>query len=176
MISGVFQPLLGLLAATGMIKGFNEMFLSFGWITEASGTYQLLKAAGDCLFYFFPIFLGYTAMKKFGGSPFLGMAIGAALVYPTLSGLTVGNPLYTLFEGTLFEAPIHITFLGIPVILMSYSSSVIPIILASFFAVKVEKLLREVIPQVVRTFLVPFFTMLVIVPTTFLAIGPISTG
>ncbi|WP_346730182.1 hypothetical protein [Paenibacillus sp. S02] len=41
MISGVFQPLLGLLAATGMIKGFNELFLSFGWITETSGTYQL---------------------------------------------------------------------------------------------------------------------------------------
>ncbi|EHS55977.1 beta-glucoside-specific PTS transporter subunit IIABC [Paenibacillus sp. Aloe-11] len=175
IISGVFQPLLGLLAATGMIKGFNEMFLSFGWITEVSGTYQLLKATGDCLFYFFPVFLGYTAMKKFGGSTFLGMALGAALVYPTLSGLSTGNPLYTLFEGTLFESPVHITFLGIPVILMSYSSSVIPIILSSFIASKLEKYLRRVIPQVVRTFLVPFFTMLVIVPATFLVLGPVST-
>ncbi|OMF01602.1 PTS beta-glucoside transporter subunit IIABC [Paenibacillus amylolyticus] len=175
MISGVFQPLLGLLAATGMIKGFNELFLSFGWITETSGTYQLLKATGDCLFYFFPVFLGYTAMKKFGGSSFIGMAIGASLVYPTLSSLSEGDPQFILFGGTIFESPIHITFLGLPVILMTYSSSVIPIILASFSASKLEKVLKRVTPQVVRTFLVPFFTMLIIVPATFLVIGPIST-
>lgn len=175
MISGVFTPLLGLLAATGMIKGFNEMFVSFGWITQDSGTYQLLKATGDSLFYFFPIFLGYTAIKKFGGSPFLGMAIGASLVYPTLSGLKAGDPLYTLFTGTLFESPIHITFLGMPVILMEYSSSVIPIIVATFVAVKLERFFKNVIPKVVSTFLVPFFTLLVIVPATFLVIGPIST-
>ncbi|PWW43887.1 MULTISPECIES: beta-glucoside-specific PTS transporter subunit IIABC [Paenibacillus] len=175
MISGVFTPLLGLLAATGMIKGFNEMFVSFGWITQDSGTYQLLKATGDSLFYFFPIFLGYTAIKKFGGSPFLGMAIGASLVYPTLAGLKAGDPLYTLFTGTLFESPIHITFLGMPVILMEYSSSVIPIIVATFVAVKLERFFKNVIPKVVSTFLVPFFTLLVIVPATFLVIGPIST-
>ncbi|WP_017687872.1 beta-glucoside-specific PTS transporter subunit IIABC [Paenibacillus sp. PAMC 26794] len=175
MISGVFTPLLGLLAATGMIKGFTAMFLSFGWITDTSGTYQLLNATGDCLFYFFPIFLGYTAIKKFGGSPFLGMAIGASLVYPTLSGLTTGDPLYTLFAGTLFESPIHITFLGIPVILMSYSTSVIPIIVATFFAVKIERFFKNIIPKVVSTFLVPFFTLLVIVPATFILIGPVST-
>ncbi|XOJ01237.1 beta-glucoside-specific PTS transporter subunit IIABC [Paenibacillus polymyxa] len=175
MISGVFTPLLGLLAATGMIKGFTAMFLSFGWITETSGTYQLLNATGDCLFYFFPIFLGYTAIKKFGGSPFLGMAIGASLVYPSLSGLTVGDPLYTLFAGTLIESPIHITFLGIPVILMSYSTSVIPIIIATFFAVKIERFFKNIIPKVVSTFLVPFFTLLVIVPATFILIGPVST-
>lgn len=175
MISGVFTPLLGLLAATGMIKGFTAMFLSFGWVTDTSGTYHLLNATGDCLFYFFPIFLGYTAIKKFGGSPFLGMAIGASLVYPTLSGLTGGDPLYTLFAGTLFESPIHITFLGIPVILMTYSTSVIPIIIATFFAVKIEKFFKNIIPKVVSTFLVPFFTLLVIVPATFILIGPVST-
>lgn len=175
MISGVFTPLLGLLAATGMIKGFNEMFVAFGWITQDSGTYQLLKATGDSLFYFFPIFLGYTAIKKFGGSPFLGMAIGGSLVYPTLAGLKAGDPLYTLFTGTLFESPIHITFLGMPVILMEYSSSVIPIIIATFVAVKIERFFKNVIPKVVSTFLVPFFTLLVIVPATFLVIGPIST-
>ncbi|WP_145411247.1 beta-glucoside-specific PTS transporter subunit IIABC [Paenibacillus xylanexedens] len=175
MISGVFTPLLGLLAATGMIKGFNEMFVAFGWITQDSGTYQLLKATGDSLFYFFPIFLGYTAIKKFGGSPFLGMAIGASLVYPTLAGLKAGDPLYTLFTGTLFESPIHVTFLGMPVILMEYSSSVIPIIIATFIAVKIERFFKNVIPKVVSTFLVPFLTLLVIVPATFLVIGPIST-
>lgn len=175
MISGVFTPVLGVLAATGMIKGFAAAFLAFGWLTAESGTYQILYAIGDCLFYFFPIFLGYTASKKFGGNIFIGMAIGAALVYPTLAGILAGKPEYVLFAGTIFESPIHVTFLGIPVILMSYSSSVIPIIIATWFASKVEKLARKVIPDVIKTFIVPFVTLLIVVPLTFMVIGPVAT-
>lgn len=175
IIASIFTPVLGVLAATGMIKGFNALFVALGWLDNTSGTYQILNAVGDSLFYFFPIFLGYTAIKKFGGSPFIGMAIGAALVYPTLGGLTAGEPLYTLFAGTMFESPVFITFLGLPVILMSYASSVIPIILAAFVAAKVENSLKKVIPDVVKTFLVPFLTLLIVVPATFIVIGPIAT-
>lgn len=175
MISSIFTPVLGVLAASGMIKGFNALFVALGWIENTSGTYQILNATGDALFYFLPIFLGYTAIKKFGGTPFLGMAIGAALIYPALSTLTAGKPLYTLFEGTMFASPIFITFLGIPVILMSYSSSVVPIILATFFAAKVEKWLRTFIPDVIKTFVVPLFTLLIVIPVTFMVIGPLAT-
>lgn len=175
MISSIFTPVLGVLAASGMIKGFNALFVALGWMDNVSGTYQILNATGDALFYFLPIFLGYTAIKKFGGTPFIGMAIGSALVYPALSTLTAGESLYTLFAGSMFESPVHVTFLGIPVILMSYSSSVIPIIISTFFAAKVEKWLRKVTPDVVKAFLVPMFTLLIVVPITFLVIGPIAT-
>jgi beta-glucoside PTS system EIICBA component len=175
MISSIFTPVLGVLAATGMIKGLNALFVAFGWLDNTSGTYQILNATGDALFYFLPIFLGYTAIKKFGGNPFVGMAIGAALVYPTLSTLTAGEPLYTLFAGTMFQSPIYVTFLGIPVILMSYSSSVIPIIISAFFAAKVEKWLKTVIPDVIKAFVVPMLTLLIVVPLTFIVIGPVAT-
>lgn len=175
IISSIFTPVLDVLAATGMIKGFNALFVAVGWLDNTSGTYQLLNAIGDSLFYFFPIFLGYTAIKKFGGSPFIGMAIGASLDYPTLSTLTAGDPLYTVFSGTMFESPIHITFFGIPVILMTYSTSVIPIIISSFFAAKLEKFLKTVIPDVIKMFIVPLLTLLIVVPLTFILIGPIAT-
>ncbi|TWE05189.1 PTS system beta-glucoside-specific IIA component (Glc family) /PTS system beta-glucoside-specific IIB component (Glc family) /PTS system beta-glucoside-specific IIC component (Glc family) [Neobacillus bataviensis] len=175
MISGVFTPILGVLAATGMIKGFAALILALGWVTATSGTYNLLNIAGDGLFNFLPIFLGYTAMKKFGGTPFIGMAIAAALVHPTLSTLTAGNPLYTLFKGSLFQSDIRITFLGIPVIMMSYASSVIPILLSAFFAAKVEKGFKKIVPDVVKTFVVPFLTIIIMVPLTFLVIGPVAT-
>jgi beta-glucoside PTS system EIICBA component len=175
IIASIFTPILGVLAATGMIKGFNALFVSFGWIDATSGTYQILNAIGDSLFYYFPIFLGYTAIKKFGGSTFIGMAIGASLVYPTLTTLTGGEPLFTLFTGSMFQSPVFITFLGVPVILMSYASSVIPIILAAWFGAMVEKGLRKVIPDVVKAFLVPFFTLLIVVPITFIVIGPVAT-
>ncbi len=88
IISGVFTPVLGLLAATGVIKGLNVLFVSLGCITNTSGTYAILQAAGDCFFYFFPIFLGYTAAKKFGLNQFVGMGLGAAFVYRDIAGLT----------------------------------------------------------------------------------------
>ncbi|EPR27879.1 Pts system, beta-glucoside-specific iiabc component [Geobacillus sp. WSUCF1] len=175
IISGVFSPILGVLAATGMIKGLAALLLALHWVTAESGTYQLLNIAGDGLFTFLPMFLGYTAMKKFGGTPFVGIAIAAALVHPNVSALSAGEPLYTLFNGTIFQSNIHITFLGIPVILMSYASSVIPIIVSAYFAAKLEKRLKRIIPDVVKAFVVPFFTIMIMVPLTFIVIGPIAT-
>lgn len=83
--------------------------------------------------------------------------------------------LFTVFKGTILEAPIHITFLGIPVISMNYTSSVIPIILSVWFASKVQKLAKKIIPDVVKTFLMPFVVLLITVPITFIVIGPIAT-
>ncbi|MBP1904678.1 PTS system beta-glucosides-specific IIC component [Paenibacillus turicensis] len=177
IISSVFAPTLGVLAATGMIKGFNALFEALGWLTKTDGTYQILNAVGDCLFYFFPIFLGYTAAKKFNMNIFIGMAIGASLVYPSFTGLmdASNTPLYTLFTGTIFESNVYITFLGIPVILMGYSSTVIPILISTYVGSKLEGFFKRVTPSVVRTFLVPFFTLLIIVPLSLIVIGPIST-
>lgn len=175
IISGVFSPILGVLAAAGMIKGLAALLLALHWVEPESGTYQLLNIAGDGAFTFLPVFLGYTAMKKFGGTPFVGIAIAVALVHPSLSTLSAGEPLYTLFNGTIFQSNIHITFLGIPVILMSYASSVIPIIISAYFAAKLEKRLKRIIPDVIKTFVVPFFTIMIMVPLTFIVIGPIAT-
>ena len=161
IISGVFQPTLGVLCATGMIKGFLSMFVAFGWLSAESGTYNILYSIGDSLFYFFPIFLGFTAAKKFKVNQFTAMAIGAALVYPTIVG-TAGQT---------------IDFLGIPVVMPSsgYTSTVIPIILSIYFASYVEKLFKKIVPDVIKTFIVPLFTLLIVVPVTFLAIGPVAS-
>ncbi|MHC9537750.1 beta-glucoside-specific PTS transporter subunit IIABC [Dellaglioa sp. BT-FLS60] len=182
MISGIFAPTLGVLAATGMIKGFVALFVAFNWIATTSGTYIILNALGDSFFYFFPVILAYSASKKFHVNPLLAMVIGATLVYPTIVAqvpatlaASGGKVLYTLFSGTIFESPIYMTFLGIPVIMMSYASSVVPIIVSIWFASKVEPFFKKVVPEVVRTFLVPMLTALVVVPVTFLFIGPLST-
>src|SRR5699024_10304937 len=132
---------------------------------------------GDALFYFFPVFLGFTAAKKFGSNHFIGMAIGAAIVYPTLvSAMEFGaKGAHTLFDGTIFEVESNLSFLGIPVISMNYTSSVIPIIVAIYIASILERKLKRIIPDVIKTFFVPFFTLLIIFPLTFIIIGPLSS-
>ncbi|GBU10934.1 hypothetical protein AwErysi_05500 [Erysipelotrichaceae bacterium] len=176
MVSSIFAPTLGVLSATGMIKGVVALCRAFGWLTPDMGTFIILNAIGDSLFYFFPVILGYSASKKFGGNPFLGMVLGASLVYPTLGAVTkTAEPLYYLFQGSIIESPVYLTFLGIPVILMTYSSSVIPIIMSAYVAAKVEKFFAKVIPDIVKLMMVPFLTLLLVAPLTFIVIGPLAT-
>lgn len=176
IVSGIFTPVINVLMAAGMIKGFLALLTAFSVIDKESGTYLILNATGDGLFYFFPLFLGYTGAKKFGGEPFIGMAIGAALVYPTIAAVNNGgDALFTLFQGTAIESPVNVTFLGIPVILMSYTSSVLPIIGATFLASKLEAFFSKVLPRAIRSFFVSFFTLIVTVPLVFLIVGPITT-
>ncbi len=175
IIAGVFTPVMGTLMATGIIKGIAVLLSSIGIVATNSGTYKVLYSIGDCLMYFFPIYLGYTAANKFKMKPFVGMTIGAALLYPDIVNMTAGKPLYALFEGTIFKSNVFGTFLDIPLIMMNYKTSVIPIIIATYFASKVERKLNEVTPSVIKGVIVPSFTLLIIVPLTFLVIGPIST-
>lgn len=175
IVSGVFTPVLGVLAAAGMIKGFLALFVALKFVDMNSGTYSILNVLGDSFFYFFPIFLGYTSSKKFGGNIFIGMTIGASLLHPELQKLMASEPVAVLFQKTAFESGVTTSFMGIPVLLMNYSSTVVPIILSVYFSVKIEKNVEKIMPDYVKTFLVPFFTLLLIVPLTFIVIGPLAT-
>lgn len=177
VISGTLQPTLGVMAATGIIKGLLALFDFLGLIPAASGTYQVWYAVADGFFYFMPIVLGYTAAKKFKVNEFIGMAIGIALCYPAMVNSTAGTVLGTVFTGTAFEMSYYLTFFGIPVIMPAsgYTSSVVPIILAVAIAAPLEHWLEKVIPDVIKLFVVPFVTLIVMVPLTYLVIGPIAS-
>lgn len=178
ILSGIFQPILGIMAACGMIKGFNALFVALGFYSDACGGFRMLDAIGDGLFFFLPIFLGYTSAKKFGLKPMLGLVIGAILCYPSLQmGVfsVEGDPLYTLFVGSMFESKIYMDFFGIPIIGMDYTSTVIPVIFIVYFASKCEKVFNRIIPELVRFFFVPMLTLLVVIPIGFILIGPVAT-
>lgn len=177
VISGTLQPTLGVLAATGIIKGLLALFDFIGLIPSTSGTYQVWYAVADGFFYFLPIILGYTAAKKFKINEFIGMAIGIALCYPAMVNSTAGEVLGTVFGGTAFEMSYYQTFLGIPVIMPAsgYTSSVVPIILAVAIAAPIEHWLKKVIPDVIKLFVVPFVTLVIMVPLTYLVIGPVAS-
>lgn len=179
VISGIFQPILGLLAASGMIKGFNVLFITLGWYSESSGGAMVLEAIGDAMFTFLPLLLGYTAAKRFGlNKPLLGVIVGAIMCYPGIQNSVISEGkdiMYTLFQGTIFETPIYIDFFGIPIITMDYTGTVIPVILVVYFASRCEKLFNKVIPDLFKFFFVPMLTLLVALPIAFLLIGPLAT-
>ncbi len=178
VISGIFQPILGIMAACGMVKGFNALFLALGLYTDTCGGYLILNAIGDGLFTFMPVFLGYTAAKKFNMKPMLGLVIGAIMCYPSIQNSALsagGEALYTLFQGTMFESQVYTDFFGIPLIAMDYTGTVVPVIFVVYFASKCEKLFQKFIPDLVKFFFVPMLTLLVAIPAGLLIIGPLAT-
>ncbi|WP_133013829.1 beta-glucoside-specific PTS transporter subunit IIABC [Clostridium cuniculi] len=178
IVSGIFQPILGIMAACGMVKGLNALFIALGLYSDTSGGALIINAIGDGLFTFLPLFLGYTSAKKFGLKPMIGLVIGAIMCYPGIqSGAisSMGDAMYTLFTGTMFESPVYISFFGIPVISIDYTGTVIPVILSVYFASKCEKVFNKIVPDLVKFFFVPMLTLLVALPITFIVIGPIAT-
>ncbi|MFP3123775.1 beta-glucoside-specific PTS transporter subunit IIABC [Ectobacillus funiculus] len=161
VVSGIFAPYLPAIAASGILKGLLALFTSLGWLSAKSGTYFILSSTSNAIFYFFPIFLAFTAAKQFGANPYIATVIGGALLEPNFTNL-------------LARGATETSFLGLPTMLMNYASSVIPVILAVWLYSYLEKLLNRVFHKDLRMILTPLIALVITVPLTIIVFGPIS--
>ncbi len=161
-ISSVFTPFLGAMAGAGILKGLLALFIAVGWLTTKSGAYQIWYAAADGFFYFLPILLAFTASKRLKVNQFVATALAAALVYPSL--VTIASNSQT------------INFFGIPVISTTYTSSVIPILLAVWVLSYLEPFLDKIFPEAIRNIFTPLFSLLIMTPLTLIVVGPLGTS
>ena len=159
-VSGAFLPTLPAMTAAGLLKALCALFSSFGLLSADSNTYTILYSMGDAFFYFIPVILGASAAKKFGVNQFLGMFVGATLVYPNITAL------YSSHEA--------VTFIGIPVKLINYPQTVLPVLFGCLLLAWVDKLWKRVIPKVVANIFVPLLDLLITIPITLIAIGPVT--
>ena len=165
LISGIFQPILGPLAAAGIMKGLLALFTYFVPDFANDGLYTLLYTVADGFFYFLPVALAFSAARKFRMNEFTGVAIGVALVYPTMVALTSGEVLGSIDLGVAGTFSWYATALGIPIIMPAsgYASSVIPVLLMVWFGSLVERWLKGWMPMTVSIVL------------GYLVIGPVAT-
>lgn len=160
VISAIFAPFLYTLAACGILQGILGIFVAANLIDTTGGTYQILNFISWTAFTFLPVLIAVTASKKFGVNTYAALVIACALVCPDyINMVNAGAPVY---------------FLGMRVQLLSYTSSVIPIILAIWVASYVQKFFDKYLPIVVRNLFSPMFTITIMVPLTLLAFGPIG--
>ncbi|MFT8879362.1 MAG: beta-glucoside-specific PTS transporter subunit IIABC [Oenococcus sp.] len=161
-ISSVFTPFLGAMAGTGILKGLLALFVALNWLSTDSGAYRIWYGAGDGFFYFLPILLAFTAAKRLKVNQFVAVALATVLVYPTLVNIASRSQ------------TIH--FFGIPVVPTTYTSSVIPILLAIWLLSYLEPFLNHIFPESVRNIFSPLFSVLIMAPLTLIVVGPIGAG
>lgn len=163
VMTAAMIPVIGILAGSGILKGILAALTGFHVLTVTSGTYMVLNAVADAIFYFLPVILGLTAAKKLGSDPIVLAIVGAILIYPSL--MTAAGHATTA----------QITFFGVPTHLMSYAASVFPMIVAAWLGVSVERGLKRVIPLYLRSVFVPILEALILSVIVLVVIGPLIT-
>lgn len=157
-ISGIFSPVLPVIIGAGLVKGilFTLMFAKV--VQPDSQLFSFLNIFSDAGFYFLPIFLAYSAGIKFKCNPYLAAMLAAIMLHPDLVSMMSDS------------SSLH--FLGIPIVSMSYGSSVIPIIFGVLFMSYVERYVTKFLPAILRTVFVPLLTILITAPIVLATIGP----
>ena len=155
-IGGTFSPVIPVLVAGGLMGAVLTLLTTFFGVSTESGTYQVIYAINQATFYFLPVYIGYAAATRPKSNGYLGAFLAAILLYVTI------NPLKDS------------TFLGIPISVVSYNSTVFPIILGCLFLSVVYRFFQNHLPVWSRTIFVPLLTMLITVPVTLIVLGPIG--
>ena len=160
-LSAIFNPIIIALAGAGMLKALLVVFTTYHLLSNQDSTYKILAAAGNSVFYFLPLFLAISAARIFKANMFISLAIVASLLEPNFVSMVVKN-------GTTVD------FFGIPTVLMGYSGTVIPAIIAIYVYAHLEKLLKKFIPKSMEIFALSLVALIIMVPLTVLVIGPIG--
>lgn len=167
MLSGIVDaivacviPLIPILIGSGVLQAIVLIIQQFGWLPADSPTLVTINFVANAAFYFLPVFVGFFAAKKFGANVALGAMLGAALIHPTfVSMVTAGD------AGSVF---------GLPIYSASYSSTIVPIILAVWVMSYVEKFISRYSPKAIRTILEPSLTLIIMIPLTFCLLAPLG--
>lgn len=159
LISGIMMPVLPALIACGMINAVLSILTTAGVVSAESGIYTLLYGMGNASMYFLPVLVGSSAAKFFGIDQYIGAVLGAILLYPTFVAAAGAGDALDLF--------------GMKFTMVSYASTVFPVIVAAWFASVLYKWLRAVLPDALAFALVPFLTVAIAAPISLLVVGPV---
>ncbi|OWR32013.1 PTS beta-glucoside transporter subunit EIIBCA [Saccharibacillus sp. O23] len=159
-ISGIFTPILPAMIGCAMIKAVLLILKSLHLVEAGSQFDTIMTFIGDSAYYFLPMLLAWSAAIKFKTNVGLSLAVAGVLLHPNFAALMAkGEP---------------ISFLALPVTPATYSSSVIPIILAVWIMSYVERFAEKYSPSVVKSILKPLIILIVMAPLTLIVLGPLG--
>ncbi len=176
VFADIFVPLIPVLVGGGMLMALNNILTAQGLFGPKSvvemapsfaGFAEVVNLLASAPFAFLPILVGFSATKRFGGNPYLGAAMGMAMVMPTLvNGYEVGAK---MADGSM---PYWNVF-GLDVAQAGYQGSVLPILVISYLLALTQKSLDKVLKGTIGFIFTPTLTLLIIGFLTFMLVGPL---
>lgn len=158
-LSAILTPALPPVIAGGMLKGFLFMFANFGWVDGASDSVVFFNVLADAMFYFFPFLLAVSSAKRFKTNEYMALTMAGILMYPV--AIADGQGFIQLFG-------------FLPIAVVNYSASVLPIILSVLLLKYVSDFFNRIIPEMVSMVFAPLFSLLIAAPITMLTLAPLG--
>ncbi|MGO1433225.1 MAG: PTS transporter subunit EIIC [Ruoffia tabacinasalis] len=160
ILADILVPLIPALVTTGLLMGLRGLLVELGleMTEDVAGLFAMLT---DTAFAFLPVLIAYSATRKFGGNPLLGIVVGLMMVAPQLPNA------YDVRGGS--ASPMNI--FGIDI--YGYQGSIFPAILAGWMISKLDKWLRTWVPKVMDLIVTPFLTITITIGVILFLLGPI---
>ncbi|MBB5173288.1 PTS system trehalose-specific EIIBC component [Texcoconibacillus texcoconensis] len=177
MLADIFIPILPAIVTAGLLMGINNILTAPGIFMEEAvvevypqwGDFaDIIDLIANAAFTFLPVLIGWSAMKRFGGSELLGIVLGLILVHPDLlNAWAYGD---AAAEG---EIPTWNLF-GLEVNQIGYQGQVLPVLVSAYVLAKIELALSKRVPDAIKMLVVAPIALLVTGFLAFIIIGPVT--
>ena len=160
VLADILVPLIPALVTTGLLMGIRGLLIELG-MTLDENTFALFQMLTDTAFAFLPVLIAYSATRKFGGNPILGIVVGLMLVSPQLPNA------WDVAGGTAEP----LTIFGLDII--GYQGSIFPAIIVGWMVSRLEVWFRKFVPQIMDLIVTPFLTITITLAVMLFALGPV---
>ena len=160
ILSGSIGPWLGCIMGSLMISAILSLCTSLGILSDKSSTYTFFSTLSGACIYSLPVLIGYTSAEKLQTNKHMGALLGAIMIYP--------NMMNAIADGS-------VSVFGLSIQNFSYTSTIVPVILAVWLLKYVEKLAKKICPDIIAIFGVTLIELVITVPLVYLVVGPIGS-
>lgn len=168
-LSDVFIEIMPGILAAALLLGLTGVLNNLDFVKNNATLYainRLVTIASAGIFDVLPLAVCYSAVKRYGGKPILGIVLGAIMLSANLTNA------YDAAQG--LATPETLSLFGVPIELVGFQGGIIIALMIGYVVAKLDQFFDKKIPDAIKLLVSPLLTVLVSTLLLFTLIGPVG--